>query len=100
MAKVEIFTYDWCPYCKNALEFLDENNIKYSRFDITDNADEILPKLKKEYNIEGEVTMPQIIVNGKRIGGYDDMLEIHAAGDFLPLVKDNKTDDIGSEFSD
>lgn len=111
MAKVEIFTYNWCPYSKKALEFLDENNIPYSNFDITEEADEYLPKLKEDYHIEGEVTMPQIIVNGKRIGGYDDMMELHASGDFLPLVKgekadekkinnsDEKVDDITSEFS-
>lgn len=106
MAKVEIFTYNWCPYCKKALEFLDENNIQYSKFDITEETDEYLPKLKKDYHIEGEVTLPQIIVNGKRIGGYDNMIELHANGDFLPMVKDEKhnegkknVDDITSEFS-
>ena len=59
-----------------------------------------MPKLKEDYHIKGEVTLPQIIIDGRRIGGYDDMMELHAMGDFLPMVKgEKKVDDITSEFS-
>ena len=32
-------------------------------------------ELIKKFDIKGEVTAPQIIINGKRIGGYSDLKE-------------------------
>ena len=38
-------------------------------------------KLGKEFNIEGEVTVPQIIIDGKRIGSYTDLIAAHEKGE-------------------
>lgn len=72
--KIEIFTVNYCPYCKKALAFLKENDIEFKQIDITDNEDEMRKKIGEFYNINGDVTVPQIIVDGVRIGGYDDMM--------------------------
>ena len=32
-------------------------------------------RLAKKFDIKGEVTAPQIIIDGKRIGGYSDLKE-------------------------
>ncbi len=74
MKKIQIYTVDYCPYCKKALAFLREHNVEFENIDITDNESEMREQLGKMYNIEGRVTVPQIIVDGKRIGGCDDML--------------------------
>lgn len=72
--KIEIYTVNYCPYCKKAVEFLKEHNIEFKQIDITENEDEMRQKLGEYYNIEGKVTVPQIIVNGTRLGGYDAMM--------------------------
>ena len=72
--KIEIYTVNYCPYCKKAVEFLKEHNIEFKQIDITENEDEMRQKLGDYYNIEGKVTVPQIIVNGTRLGGYDAMM--------------------------
>ncbi len=37
----DIFILPECPYCKKVLKFLDENKIKYNKFD-TNNDDNVL----------------------------------------------------------
>ncbi|MBQ2870882.1 glutathione S-transferase N-terminal domain-containing protein [bacterium] len=79
--KVELYTVDYCPYCKKALQFLDEKKVEYINHDITQNEDEMRAKLGIKYDIKGDVTVPQIIINDKRIGGYTDMMALYENGE-------------------
>ena len=36
MAKVEIYTWSYCPYCMQAKQLLDRKNVKYSEYVIDD----------------------------------------------------------------
>lgn len=77
---VKIYTLDYCPFCKRALAFLNDHNVKFTQYKIDGNEDEMRKKLGEEYNIQGDVTVPQIIIDGKRIGGYTDLIEAHESG--------------------
>jgi len=77
--KIEIYTVNYCPYCKKAVAFLKEHNINFKQIDITENEAEMRRKLGEYYNIQGDVTVPQIIVNGTRLGGYDAMMANQSA---------------------
>lgn len=77
----EIYTVDYCPYCKKALAFFDAHNIQYTRHRIDDNEAQMRKKLGEMYDIKGDVTVPQIIIDGKRIGGYTDLIAAYDNGD-------------------
>ena len=77
---IELYTVDYCPYCKKALKFLDEKNVKYLNHDITKNETEMRQMLGEKYNIKGNVTVPQIIIDGQNIGGYTDMINLYSTG--------------------
>ena len=77
---VEIYTVDYCPFCKKAIAFLDEHKVNYKRTRIDDDEDTWRKKLGEMYNIKGDVTVPQIIIDGKRIGGYTDLMEAYNNG--------------------
>ena len=77
----QIYTVDYCPYCKKALAFFDEHNIQYTRHRIDDNEAQMRKKLGEMYDIKGDVTVPQIIIDGKRIGGYTDLIAAYGNGD-------------------
>lgn len=77
----EIYTVDYCPYCKKALAFFDAHNIQYTRHRIDDNEAQMRKKLGEMYDIKGDVTVPQIIIDGKRIGGYTDLIAAYGNGD-------------------
>lgn len=77
---IEIYTLSYCPYCVAAKRFFDERGMKYTEYQLDGNEDEEFRKLQKKFNIQNEVTVPQIIVNGKRIGGYTDMMALLEEG--------------------
>lgn len=87
MSKVVIYTVDYCPFCHRAKKLLNEKNIEFEDHDITENEDEIRAELGKTYNIPGEVTVPQIIINGKRIGGYTDLKALSDSGKLDEILK-------------
>lgn len=78
--KAEIYTVDYCPYCKAAKKFFSEHNIEYTEHDITEDETIMRKKLGEMFDIKGEVTVPQIILNGQYIGGYSDMIYAYNEG--------------------
>jgi len=82
-AKVVIYTKDPCPFCVRAINFFDEQGIKYEEFDLTDNQAE-MDRIKNE---TGWRTMPIIKINDQIIGGYTDMKSLHDEGKLDPLLK-------------
>ena len=88
MKEVLIYTVDYCPYCKKAEMLLKEKNIPYKKIDITQNENEHREKLAQYYDIDGRVTVPQIIIGQKRIGGCDDLYILNNSGELDRLIKD------------
>ena len=80
MKDVKIYTLDYCPYCKAAINFLKDNGVKYHQVRIDDNEKDMRREIGKLYKIKGEVTVPQIIIEGERIGGYTDMMKMIEEG--------------------
>lgn len=33
---IDLYVLETCPYCRKVMDFLEENNILYNKFDITD----------------------------------------------------------------
>lgn len=80
---VSIYTKDFCPYCKQAKNLLIELNIKFEEHDITNDTDAFQKLTEKS----GMMTVPQIFVGDKLIGGYDSIAELHAEGKLEELCK-------------
>ena len=71
MTEVTIYTKDLCGYCDMAKAKFDQLGLKYETknlgTDITrEELLEILPNAR---------TMPQIVINNKVIGGYDQLIK-------------------------
>lgn len=88
MQDVTIYTVDYCPYCKKAEMLLKEKNIEYKKIDITANEKEERNKLGEKYGIEGRVTVPQIIIGNRRIGGFDVLQKLNNSGSLDVLLED------------
>jgi len=74
-----IYGRDGCVYCKLSKYLLDKNNIEYTYSEINDEVErkEFYSKVSNEENLETPInTMPQIFINGKRIGGYTELSNI------------------------
>ena len=88
MKEVVIYTVDYCSYCKKALMLLNEKNIPYKEIDISSNEEEYRNKLGEYYDIQGKVTVPQIIIGSRRIGGFDMLEKLNDSGELDSLLED------------
>ena len=81
---VIIYSAKWCGPCKVAKNILDSKGINYKEIDIED--ENISRQKLKE--ITGGYTVPQIIINNKIIGGYNELLKIEQSGKLEKIIND------------
>ena len=72
MNKAIVYTLTTCPYCIKAKKLLKILNIDFEEINCDDSFDEMCEELSKKYNKPAISTVPQIIINDKYIGGYDN----------------------------
>lgn len=83
MAKVEVYTTSYCPYCIRAKSLLKSKGVAFEEIDVSEDA------ALREKMIEmsgGRRTLPEIFINGKIIGGYDELRALEAEGELDPLL--------------
>ncbi|MGM0421190.1 MAG: glutaredoxin 3 [Bacillota bacterium] len=80
--EIEIFTLEWCPYCEKAKALLKSKGFDYKEYNLHDEG------VKKEMvkRTDGAKTVPQIFIDDKHIGGYDDLVEANTSGELDPLL--------------
>jgi len=83
MAKIEVFTKFFCPYCSRAKALLDRKGVEYQEIDLTTDRVGFDAMVERA---GGARTVPQIFIDGKHIGGSDDMAALDARGGLDPLL--------------
>ncbi|SEH13342.1 glutaredoxin 3 [Sphingopyxis sp. YR583] len=83
MAKIEVFTKFFCPYCSRAKALLDRKGVEYQEIDLTTDRAGFDAMVSRA---GGARTVPQIFIDGKHIGGSDDMAALDARGGLDPLL--------------
>tara|TARA_Y100001949_G_scaffold167242_1_gene164762 strand:+ start:821 stop:1057 length:237 start_codon:yes stop_codon:yes gene_type:complete len=73
---IKIYSTSWCGPCKNVKRLLDERGLSYVEIDI----EEIGWSRDDLYDLTGGRTVPQIVINAKPVGGYDDLLKLDREG--------------------
>jgi GrxC family glutaredoxin len=82
MAHVRMYTRRWCGYCTAAERLLQEKGVDYEEIDTT--GDHATRKWLVEAT--GRSTVPQIFIDGKPIGGYDDLRALDRRGELDRLL--------------
>ena len=73
MKTIEIYTTNWCGYCKAAKRFFDEKGWNYEEI----NIEEKNISREELFTIGLSLSVPQIIMDGEAIGGYDDLMKLY-----------------------
>lgn len=83
MAPVKVYSTASCMYCMKAKSMLEKWQIDYEETRIdTDQA-----AMKEFVEVtNGARTVPQIVVDGKLIGGYTDLVDLHMDGELDHLM--------------
>ncbi|MFN7185152.1 MAG: glutaredoxin 3, partial [Alphaproteobacteria bacterium] len=69
MAEVTIYTTTYCPYCVRAKDLLKRKGQAFTEINAED--DDVREAMIVKAG--GRRTVPQIFINGKHVGGSDDL---------------------------
>ena len=85
MSKVEIYTWQYCPFCIKAKSLLNKKNIAFKEYKIDGNEVE---RQKMIQRADGRRTVPQIFINNTGIGGCDDLHELDRSNKIEELMNE------------
>lgn len=75
--KVEIYTRAWCGYCVRARQLLESKGVDFIEYDVTLGGPE---KAELRERKPDAMTLPQIFIDGKAVGGSDDLARLDREG--------------------
>lgn len=83
MAKIDIYTTTYCPFCVRAKALLAHKGVAFEEIKIDHN-----PALRPEMitRSSGKTSVPQIFIDEKHVGGCDELFALHAADSLDALL--------------
>jgi glutaredoxin 3 len=83
-SKIEIYTWEFCPYCIRAKELLRRKGVEFTEYGI-DGDEEARSRMAERAS--GRRSVPQIFIDGQHVGGCDDLYALERAGRLDPMLK-------------
>ena len=83
LADVVLYTKPGCPYCFSAMALLKKKGVDYTEIVASNDP------VKKAEMVErsgGKATFPQIFIDGKHVGGSDDIHALDRKGELDALL--------------
>ena len=77
MSLIKIYTTNWCHYCKMAKRYFDEQEMSYEEINIEEKG----MSREELQKVTGGMSVPQIVIDDKVIGGYDNLMAMASAGE-------------------
>lgn len=83
MAKIEIYTKMFCPYCTRAKSLLASKGVDFEEYDISLGGPKRAEMLQRA---NGGSTVPQIFIDDHHVGGSDELAALERAGKLDALL--------------
>lgn len=83
MPKIEVYTTPMCPYCWRAKRLLDDKKVDYVEIDLWSEKARRQEMLGRA---EGRTSVPQIFIDGRGIGGSDELAALEQSGQLDALL--------------
>jgi glutaredoxin 3 len=83
MAQVKIYSSDYCPYCMRAKALLRARGVTEWEEINVDGRPEVRQAMAQ---LVGRTSVPQIFINGRHVGGCDDLHALDARGELVPML--------------
>jgi len=64
--QIDLYVTSWCPYCKQAETWLDQQGLEYQRYDVEKDK----AAARRMYQLAGSGGIPFAIINGVAIKGW------------------------------
>jgi glutaredoxin 3 len=82
MKSVTMYTTDMCSHCRSAKALLERRGIAYREINLSRDPD----SRQELSEITGMITFPQIVIDGKPVGGFRELLAADRAGRLSDLL--------------
>ncbi|MEM7024210.1 MAG: glutaredoxin 3 [Pseudomonadota bacterium] len=86
MAEIEIYTSPFCPYCWRAKRLLSDKGLEFTEVDVLLHPGRRAEMIEKA---EGRTSVPQIFIDGRGIGGSDELSALESSGELESLIADS-----------
>ena len=83
MPEIEIYTQPWCPFCDRVVSLLNGKGVQFREIDAPHGTPEREESIRRS---GGRTTVPQIFIDGRYIGGSDELVALDRAGKLDPLL--------------
>jgi glutaredoxin 3 len=91
-----MYATPYCMYCIQATRLLDSKGVEYHRIEVDRNYE-----LRREMELRtGARTVPQILIDGHPIGGYDALSALDRSGELDRLLFPDASQDTGQMDAD
>jgi glutaredoxin 3 len=82
MALIQMYTTRWCGYCVRAKALLASRGIAFEEISLDDD-----PAFRQRLlDLTGGWTVPQIVIDGRPIGGYTELWQLDRSGELEALA--------------
>jgi glutaredoxin 3 len=81
MERVTIFTTQPCGFCRVAKSLLEKRGVPFSEVNLAKDASGRTELVR----MTGMMTFPQVVIDGKPLGGYQELLQADRAGRLADL---------------
>ena len=84
MPKIEIYTQPGCPFCARAVKLLQAKRVDFQEINAPGGSPE---RKEAAQRAGGRTSAPQIFIDGRHIGGCDDLVALDGRGELDALLK-------------
>ena len=84
MTRVKVYSTGTCPICDKTKNLLSKWNVPYEEVRV-DQDHSGLREMAELTN--GARTVPQIVIDGKWVGGFSELTELHMDGELDDLIE-------------
>ena len=82
-AHVVMYTTAVCPYCVAAKNFLKSRGASWDEIRV----DTDIEARRRMMEMAKRSSVPQIFIDGKHVGGYDELVALDRSGGLAPLLE-------------
>lgn len=83
MAEIEIYSTALCPYCCRAKGLLNRKGVPFREIDVTFGG---AKRQEMVARAGGRTSVPQIFIDGRHVGGCDDLHALENSGELDRLL--------------
>jgi glutaredoxin 3 len=82
MKQIQMYTTRWCGYCVRAKTLLQSRGLEFEEIFLDDD-----PAFRQRLlELTGSWTVPQILIDGRPIGGYTELWQLDRSGELDKLA--------------